>query len=150
MVGWQCDRERFGSQLENPQAPPGGASAATCTMPRSKSSLPQFIHLGCADLLANVEVDPRVPRANAANQLRQQIEHRASDDAQANRTLFTARNAADEVGGVRGLLSTARARGTSAAPAGVSVTRRLVRSNSRAPSWDSKRERAWVSAGCDR
>ncbi len=76
-----------------------------------ESSLPQLLHLGCADLLANVELDPRVPRANAANQLRQKIEHRASDDPQANRPLFTARNAADEVGGVRGLFEQgARAR----------------------------------------
>ena len=76
-----------------------------------ESSLPQLLHLGCADLFANVELDPRVPRANATNQIRQKIEHRASDDPQANRPLFTARDATDEVGGVRGLFEQgARAR----------------------------------------
>jgi hypothetical protein len=46
---------------------------------------------------------PRVPAANAANQLRQKVEHRASDDRETDSPLFTARNAADEVGGIDGL-----------------------------------------------
>ena len=71
MVGRQRDRERAEPEPKNPEALGRGAGGEDVHDAQVlEDSLPQLLHLGCADLLANVELDPEVPREPAANRLR--------------------------------------------------------------------------------